>query len=122
MGLNRYGPGDLDGALLVWEQALAIDPENAQANSYVDYVRLNYDILTSSRARAGARAGLRARRGARVPDRDQPGELPAPDAPVHMDPLDDGWFIERETRDANSSTASTSRHDARAQAQRARER
>jgi hypothetical protein len=23
-GLNRYGTGDLDGALLIWEQALAI--------------------------------------------------------------------------------------------------
>ena len=41
MGLNRSGSGDIDGALLVWEQALAIDPDNAQANSYVEYVRLN---------------------------------------------------------------------------------
>ena len=31
-GLNRYGTGDLDGALLIWEQALAIDPDNAQAH------------------------------------------------------------------------------------------
>lgn len=46
-GLNRYGAGDLDGAMLAWEEALAIDPDNAQANSYVDYVRLNYELLTA---------------------------------------------------------------------------
>lgn len=47
-GLNRYGAGDLDGAMLAWEEALALDPDNAQANSYVDYVRLNYELLTSN--------------------------------------------------------------------------
>jgi len=47
LGLNRYGAGDLDGALLVWEEVLAIDPGNAQANSYVDDVRENYELLTS---------------------------------------------------------------------------
>jgi hypothetical protein len=45
MGLNRYGAGDLEGALILWEEALAIDPDNAQANSYVDYVRSNYELL-----------------------------------------------------------------------------
>jgi len=47
-GLDRYGSGDLDGALLSWEQALAIDPENKQANSYVDYVRQNYEMLSDA--------------------------------------------------------------------------
>jgi hypothetical protein len=47
LGLNRYGAGDLDGALLMWEEALAIDPDNARANGYVDYVRHNYDLLSS---------------------------------------------------------------------------
>jgi hypothetical protein len=45
-GLSCYGEGDLDGALLLWERALVMDPENAQATSYVDYVRLNYQLLT----------------------------------------------------------------------------
>lgn len=45
-GLTLYGQGDLDGALLAWEKALGADPENAQATSYVDYVRQNYDTLT----------------------------------------------------------------------------
>ena len=46
-GLSLYGEGDLDGALLLWERVLVMDPENPQANSYVDYVRMNYELLTS---------------------------------------------------------------------------
>jgi hypothetical protein len=46
LGLNRYGAGDIDGALLMWEEALAIDPDNAQANSYVNYVQANYGTLS----------------------------------------------------------------------------
>ncbi len=46
-GLTLYGQGNLDGALLVWEQVLSVDPDNAQASSYVDYVRMNYELLTS---------------------------------------------------------------------------
>jgi hypothetical protein len=49
-GLSLYGEGDLDGALLLWERVLVIEPENAQANSYVDYVRMNYELLTSDSA------------------------------------------------------------------------
>src|SRR3982751_640131 len=48
MGLNRYGAGDLDDALFLWEEALAIDPNNAQASSYVDYVRRNYELLSGA--------------------------------------------------------------------------
>ncbi|MFT3699099.1 MAG: hypothetical protein QM831_38490 [Kofleriaceae bacterium] len=95
-GLNRYGSGDLDGALLVWEEALAIDPDNAQANSYVDYVRMNYDLLATdggSGALASDDFGIE----------DEPEyiieitrELPSTDAPMYVDPLDEGWFIEDE--------------------------
>jgi len=46
LGLNRYGAGDLDGALLMWEEALAIEPDNAQAKSYLDHVRNNYELLS----------------------------------------------------------------------------
>src|ERR1700689_1207236 len=45
-GLARYGAGDLDAALESWERVLALDPDNAQAHSYVDYVRMNYEVLT----------------------------------------------------------------------------
>jgi len=44
-GLSRYGAGDLDTALLIWEEVLKLDPDNAQATSYVEYVRSNYDLL-----------------------------------------------------------------------------
>ena len=47
-GLTLYGGGDVDAALLTWERALAMDPGNEQLNSYVDYVRMNYELLTSS--------------------------------------------------------------------------
>jgi hypothetical protein len=46
-GLNLYGQGDIDGALVAWQQALLLDPENQQLISYVDYVRDNYDLLMS---------------------------------------------------------------------------
>ena len=52
-GLTLYGQGDLDAALLAWEKALAADPENAQASSYVDYVRQNYDLLTGEATAGG---------------------------------------------------------------------
>ena len=46
-GLTLYGQGNLEGALAQWERALAIDPDNPQANSYVDYVRANFELLTN---------------------------------------------------------------------------
>ncbi len=101
-GLNRYGAGDLDGALLSWEQALAIDPENPQANSYVDYVRDNYDVLGVDQTPGVTDAG---ETGVPFGIEDEPeymieivpGELAssAP-PPMYMDPLDEGWFIAEE--------------------------
>jgi hypothetical protein len=44
-GLSRYGTGDLDGALVAWEGVLEREPDNARANSYVDYVRSHYETL-----------------------------------------------------------------------------
>jgi hypothetical protein len=95
-GLNRYGSGDLDGALEAWEEALAIDPDNAQANSYVDYVRQNYDILATD---GGVAIG-----GENAPFGIEPepeytieiveGEVgPAIGTPT-IDELDGGWFID----------------------------
>ncbi len=95
-GLNRYGSGDLDGALEAWEEALAIDPDNAQANSYVDYVRQNYDILATD---GGVAVG-----GENAPFGIEPepeytieiveGEVgPAIGTPT-VENLDGGWFID----------------------------
>jgi hypothetical protein len=44
-GLERYGAGDLDGAVTEWEHALALSPDNPRAREYVDYVRENYELL-----------------------------------------------------------------------------
>ncbi len=95
-GLTRYGRGDLDGALLVWEEALGIEPENEQANSYVDYVRQNYDLLTGSELisdEAHAPFGIE--------DDEYTVEIiegavlaPAVPTPAAPDALDDGWFID----------------------------
>jgi hypothetical protein len=105
-GLNRYGSGDLDGALLVWEEALAIDPDNAQANSYVDYVRMNYEVLQTDSG-----FGVASDDGVPFGIEDEPEyiieitqghEIPAGEpapAPMFMDPLDQGWFIEEDPND-----------------------
>lgn len=99
-GLSRYGEGDLDGALLLWERVLVMDPDNAQANSYVDYVRMNYELLTSdSNTEHSGPFGI---------DDDEPeyqieilpGEEvePAAPAPLYMDARDEGWVIGDEAR------------------------
>lgn len=95
-GLSLYGQGQLDEALAIWEQALSIDPDNPQANSYVDYVRMNYELLTSDKADE-------ASDGFNFDDEPYkievaPGELAAPQAPAYADPSDEGWFIESEVR------------------------
>ena len=96
-GLTLYGQGDLDGALLVWERALSVDPENAQANSYVDYVRMNYEMLTTD---AGNDESAPFGIAAEEPEYQieiMPGEVkPEPGAPMYMDPQDEGWFMDAE--------------------------
>jgi hypothetical protein len=94
-GLSLYGEGDLDGALLLWERVLLIDPENAQANSYVDYVKINYDLLTSDgNTEHSGPFGI----GDDSPDYQieiLPGEdvKPVSPAPMFMDTRDEGWMI-----------------------------
>jgi len=98
-GLSLYGQGDLDGALLVWEQVLSVDPENAQANSYVDYVRMNYELLTSDLGDEDAAPfGIAADGEPEYQIEIMPGEAPAAPPPLQMDPLDEGWFIGDEQR------------------------
>ena len=110
-GLVLYGRGDLDGALVNWERALAIDPENAQAVSYVDYVRANYDVLTSQAA--GDETTRDAPFGIADDEPEyqieiQPGELRA-SAPsreeMGADPADEGWNIEADRTDDGTRSA-----------------
>lgn len=107
-GLTLYGQGDLDGALLVWEKALVIDPDNAQANSYVDYVRANYELLTNDKNGEATAEGAPFGIADDEPEYQieiQPGEIrptnPTISPPLFMDPMDEGWFIDEETRDSS---------------------
>ncbi len=97
-GLTLYGQGDLDAALLAWDKALAADPENAQASSYVDYVRQNYDLLTGQAASADLDAPFGI-------DEEPyqieilPGEWerlssPAIKPPRATSDVDEGWFMD----------------------------
>ncbi len=97
-GLTLYGQGDLDAALLAWEKALAADPESAQASSYVDYVRQNYDLLTGQAASADLDAPFGI-------DEEPyqieifPGEWDRLSAPEIKPPratsdVDEGWFMD----------------------------
>jgi hypothetical protein len=98
-GLTLYGQGDLDGALLIWEKALSVDPENPQANSYVDYVRMNYEMLTTDAGNDEAAPFGIANDEPEYQIEIMPGEAKesaGPGAPMYMDPGDVGWFMESE--------------------------
>lgn len=105
LGLNRYGAGDLDGALLVWEEALAIDPDNEQAASYVDYVRLNYELLTSGAPSVEDDPGFGIEEEPEYQieiEVNPPSALPLAAQTISLDPVDTGWDLE-ETYDASPS-------------------
>jgi len=110
-GLSLYGSGDLDGALVAWERVLALDPRHAQANSYVEYVRANYTVLSDGKPEAADDSNSAPFPVVEEPEYQieiQPGELPpaiAGRAPSHMDPLDEGWLVEEETRDRTEQVA-----------------
>src|SRR5688572_26911556 len=106
-GLGRYGTGDLDGALLAWEQALALDPDNAQANSYVDYVRMNYELLTSELSRDEDAPFAIGNDEPEYQIEIELGEAGEPSPSLHVDPLDEGWFIEAEPGAPNGGPSRT---------------
>jgi hypothetical protein len=105
LGLNRYGAGDLDGALLMWEEALAIEPDNVRALSYVDYVRLHYEMLSGEPV---VTSGEEAPFGIELEPEYQieiaPGELAARDSqqPMAAEAVDAGWFDEAATEDVSA--------------------
>jgi tetratricopeptide (TPR) repeat protein len=110
-GLDRYGSGDLDGALMSWEKVLALDPENAQANSYVDYVRQNYEMLidASVHTDAGEDTPFAISDEPEYLIEIEPSEMPRASQPtippIQIDPLDSGWFIDEETQEMPSRQA-----------------
>jgi hypothetical protein len=104
LGLNRYGAGEIDDALLMWEEALAADPDNPQANSYVDYVRQNYELLTSGEPEVVDDPNYALDEDPEYQIEILPGEMARasqPQMPVLDDALDMGWDLE-ETHDAGA--------------------
>ena len=109
-GLDRYGAGDVDGALLAWERALQLEPDNAQALSYVEYVRVNYDLLVTSGEPGLDEEGppFAINEEPEYEIEILPGELPPGEAaPVYLDPGDSGWMIDEEKTRERPSTAAT---------------
>ncbi len=43
-GLDRYGRGDMEGALSEWKHALALDPDSERAANYLHYVEEHHDL------------------------------------------------------------------------------
>jgi tetratricopeptide (TPR) repeat protein len=110
LGLNRYGAGDLEGALLMWEEALAIDPDNARASSYADYVRLHYEMLAGGEPEIApadeAPFGIEEEPEYQIeiePGELDPSTLREAQPPVAADALDLGWFDEEATHDVSST-------------------
>ncbi|MDQ3370166.1 MAG: hypothetical protein M3680_32510, partial [Myxococcota bacterium] len=105
-GLTLYGQGEFERALVVWERVLVIEPENAQAASYVDYVRQNYELLTQQVQAIDDHGTIESAPFGIGYDEAEyqievsPGEVKPADpltAPLFMDPLDEGWFIDEQT-------------------------
>ena len=107
-GLSAYGRGELDDALVAWESALALDPDDARAIAYVDYVRQQYDLVTAGAAAGVTEEDLGVPFGLGPDEGDyeiellteddmssseqQTVKLP-PGPPVMLDPRDDGWGL-----------------------------
>jgi hypothetical protein len=116
LGLNRYGAGDLDGALLMWEEALAVDPDNARANSYVDYVRQNYDMLSGGEpvVTEADEAPMGIEEEPEYQIDVLPGELASAresEPVVSNEALDAGWFDDERTEDVNAMSERTSNQE-----------
>lgn len=105
-GLQLYATGDVDAALAMWEQALALDPDDVRAAAYVDYVRDNYAMLSSgARSEEEVPFGLGAVPGDPVDDYEvevttggTPVHQGLPAAPVerYIETIDEGWFLDEE--------------------------
>jgi hypothetical protein len=119
-GLSAYGRGELDDALVAWESALAIDPEDARAIAYVDYVRQQYDLVAAGAEAGPAEEALGVPFGLGPDEGDyeiellteddmasseqQTVKLP-PGPPVMLDPRDEGWGLADDVAGALSAEA-----------------
>lgn len=116
-GLERYGEGDLDGALSLWETALAEDPSNERATEYIDYVRHNYELLaeqfrvareaTDSAVASGIPLGegdddLDAYDLVELEGAPRPADEAIPPPRPYEESVDEGWFLDQEPSSADS--------------------
>jgi len=111
-GLAAYGRGEVDDALVAWEQALALAPEDPRALGYVDYVRQHYELVTGALGEPVAEEDLGVPFGVGDDMGDyeveittrRPASSVAPtdsptvrlSSPPIMDPVDEGWSIEED--------------------------
>lgn len=57
-GLERYGGGDLEGAMSEWKKALGLDPDNQRATDYLSYVAKHYQLSESKSQVSDSKAEL----------------------------------------------------------------
>ncbi len=98
-GLALYEHGDIDAAILVWEEALNLDPENPRANGYVDYVRMHYEVLTGGPANdelaVDVPFGVSTAKAPEYRIAIAPfGAAPPKVNHTGADAVDEGWFLE----------------------------
>ncbi|HTJ40792.1 MAG TPA: hypothetical protein VL463_01810 [Kofleriaceae bacterium] len=102
-GLERYGKGDLDGALVAWESALALAPDDLRAAGYVEYVRGHYDLL-KGQGGAETDSELAVPFGlADLHESDQyeieiSEEMQRARVEAFIDRVDDGWFLDEDAQ------------------------
>ena len=111
-GLQLYGNGDVDGALGAWERALAIDPDDARAAAYVDYVRENYEMLQQAPRPAEDEVPFGLGDGIGLDDYEieitRPGAEGKPETSAverYIEAVDEGWFLDDEPGGASAFDA-----------------
>lgn len=109
-GLAAYGRGEVDDALVAWEQALALAPEDPRALGYVDYVRQHYELVTGALGEPVAEEDLGVPFGlgddmgdyeVEITTRRPPAAAAPTDSPTVrlssppiLDAVDEGWSLE----------------------------
>ncbi len=53
-GLERYGAGDMEGALTQWRHVLALQPDHERASNYLEYVQEHHDLGDEEPEASGA--------------------------------------------------------------------
>src|SRR5688572_15799233 len=112
-GLERYGKGDLIGALSEWEHAVALHPGARRAQEYIDYVRQNFDMLDQRFRQAESLRDFGVPLGEAAPPEDDDDDAydlvelelgprtesgPPPAPPGLDDAIDGGWVLDELSR------------------------